>query len=359
MSRQNSTNFTGAMQFPYATAGTDIFLKEDIQLLAYAVDNHRHVTGEGALLPSSALTFPITFPDGSTIHAPVGGTQEIGITPSLVVGAAGGGNLTCGRILSSTSELYLGDTTAGITRSGGNQIYGGGGSGTTGNHYFWKNLSGTYADIFCGGITASSGISCTVVSVNDGANGIVNSGAGALYLRGASGTVLIDGVNGLTVSPGNVNVGGNVTAQAGLWIIQGTHGIQKSGPNVLYQAVGGGHYMWADSGVYTTVYAAAFSVSSALKVKTDVRPIEDPLSIVLDPSLHGISYTDKTSGKPMVGFVADSWKPVVPEIVAEDDDGEVMSMDYARVGAITFEALKQFATQTSARLDALEAGRTA
>jgi hypothetical protein len=38
MTRQTATNFTGPLQFPYATAGTDVFMKEDVQVLAQATD---------------------------------------------------------------------------------------------------------------------------------------------------------------------------------------------------------------------------------------------------------------------------------------------------------------------------------
>lgn len=47
MARTNATNFTGGLQFPYATAATDVFHKEDIQTLAQAVDQHDHTTGKG------------------------------------------------------------------------------------------------------------------------------------------------------------------------------------------------------------------------------------------------------------------------------------------------------------------------
>jgi hypothetical protein len=55
MARTNATNFTGPLQFPYATAGTDIFRKEDVQTLALAVDGHDHSAGKGLTLPASAL----------------------------------------------------------------------------------------------------------------------------------------------------------------------------------------------------------------------------------------------------------------------------------------------------------------
>jgi len=55
MARTNATNFTGGLQFPYATAATDIFKKEDIQTLAQAVDQHNHTAGKGlSVTPANA-----------------------------------------------------------------------------------------------------------------------------------------------------------------------------------------------------------------------------------------------------------------------------------------------------------------
>jgi len=55
MARTNATNFAGALQFPYATAGTDIFKKEDVQVLAQAVDQHDHTSGKGVAIPFGSI----------------------------------------------------------------------------------------------------------------------------------------------------------------------------------------------------------------------------------------------------------------------------------------------------------------
>jgi len=56
MTRTTATNFTAPLQFPYATAGTDVFMKEDVQVLAQAVDQHNHTSGKG--LPMAAGSIP-------------------------------------------------------------------------------------------------------------------------------------------------------------------------------------------------------------------------------------------------------------------------------------------------------------
>jgi len=55
VARTNATNFSGGLQFPYATAANDIFKKEDVQVLAQAVDQHTHAPGLGHALAASAI----------------------------------------------------------------------------------------------------------------------------------------------------------------------------------------------------------------------------------------------------------------------------------------------------------------
>jgi len=55
VARTTATNFAGTLQFPYATAGTDIFRKEDVQTLAQAVDQHDHSAGKGLVLSAASI----------------------------------------------------------------------------------------------------------------------------------------------------------------------------------------------------------------------------------------------------------------------------------------------------------------
>ena len=64
MARLNATNFGGALQFPYATAATDLFKKEDVQTLALAVDQHTHDgLGKGLGVSGTAIKTAIDMPD--------------------------------------------------------------------------------------------------------------------------------------------------------------------------------------------------------------------------------------------------------------------------------------------------------
>ena len=55
MARTVATNFTGSLAFPYATAATDLFHKEDIQTLALAVDQHIHTPGSGMPIRNASV----------------------------------------------------------------------------------------------------------------------------------------------------------------------------------------------------------------------------------------------------------------------------------------------------------------
>src|SRR5215471_9490241 len=123
------------------------------------------------------------------------------------------------------------------------------------------------------------------------------------------------------------------------------------------------------NGAYQPILASAFTVNSTLSVKHDVRSLADPLSIVRDDRLHGVSFKHVLDDSPAIGFVADYWHEVLPEVVHYQFDGmpdhrngrrarrsnRPEALDYGAIGAITFEALKLYVDQTDTRLERAEA----
>ena len=142
------------------------------------------------------------------------------------------------------------------------------------------------------------------------------------------------------------------------------HGFQGAGSSMAGYGIEFANIaQWAYQGM-----ANAWNVGSAAAGKSNIRELEhDPLAIVNDPTLHAVSYDLPSSWTPpdpapgsaaieyvtQVGFIADDWLPVLPEVVSVVE-GQVRGMSYDHVVAIVFEALKQYIAQTDARLAALE-----
>lgn len=89
MARLTSTNYT-AQPFTYATAATDLFKKEDVQVLAQAVDTHDHATGKG--LPINVVS---GIPAGSI-------TSSMIADGTIVAGDIADGAVTSAKILDGT-----------------------------------------------------------------------------------------------------------------------------------------------------------------------------------------------------------------------------------------------------------------
>jgi len=135
-----------------------------------------------------------------------------------------------------------------------------------------------------------------------------------------------------------------------------TRRLYAAGPTLSYGCgPGGNHSFEFTAGGAAACVGASFTPTSARKLKRDIQILTDPLATVLDPRVHGVSYVERASGEARVGFVADDWLGVLPEVVSLDDVGDVVALDYDRISAVTFEALKRFAIDTDARLKAVEA----
>ena len=105
MARTNSVNFTGANQYPMASAGTDIFKKEDVQTLAKSVDLHDHSTGLG--LPANMGAIAAGSIDGSKLVDGTVTSAKIldGTIQSVDIAAAGIANDRLGPDVARANQL--------------------------------------------------------------------------------------------------------------------------------------------------------------------------------------------------------------------------------------------------------------
>src|SRR5215831_3170409 len=243
MARTNSVNFTGANQFPMASAGTDIFKKEDVQVLAKSTDLHDHSPGLG--LPVSAASIPAGAIDGSKI---TDGTVTSAKIQDGTIATADLAN-------QSVTNAKLGTDTArsSLLTNGGFEIWQrGAGPFTVHNTYLadrWLMLLGP------GGSTLSMN--------RDGSN--VDSGsqysAAATHTLGTSGATLVSAtdigaeVKGLTFSF-SIRVRTSTANAIRPWIEDG------SGPgNKKYGAYHPGDGTWRTLTVVSNAFAAAYSTT--------------------------------------------------------------------------------------------------
>jgi hypothetical protein len=159
LTRTNAVNFAGALQFPMADAATDIFVKEDVQTLAKAVDQHDHSSGKGLVLPAGAI------PTGSITSTHIAdGTID---TTDLKDGAVTSAKIADGTIAAAdiadkgVTNVKLGADTAraNLLTNGGFEIW------QRGNGPFAANAAYT-ADRWLIGLGAGSTISVSRDTAN-------------------------------------------------------------------------------------------------------------------------------------------------------------------------------------------------
>ena len=132
MSRGTATNFTGPLAFTFGTAPTDLFKKEDLQILAAAVDACDHSPGFGKAISGSSLIAGSITPDK--------------LAPGAVSNQAVGGDLrgtvaNAQHYIQANSGIYM--TNAGVDHPiltlGGEQLF----YAATGGQFRWVNQSNT------------------------------------------------------------------------------------------------------------------------------------------------------------------------------------------------------------------------
>jgi len=122
---------------------------------------------------------------------------------------------------------------------------------------------------------------------------------------------------------------------------------------------------WAD------VLGQSFNNVSSERFKEieDVYP--NALSVVMDPRVHAMLYkstaeleyakapraeTPNYEAPYHVGFVAEDWHAVEPNVVTMDPEelSKPLALDYLAISSITFEGLKSYVAQTEPRLSAID-----
>jgi hypothetical protein len=287
---------------------------------------------------------------GSTINFyDSGGTLRpyVGITGggSLIYYAAGGngfywvnqGNSAGLMDLDNSGNLQ---TTGGLTATG-LQI--------NGNENITGNIIAASGYMTIGSGTASAAGDIGVARTAAPSTGVIYLGNTGHYLY-FDGTAYQLVAAPLNITQIIISGTGNQLSGAGGWAVVG--GNNNNGQSFFCAGGAGGPTGW--------------QIISTEQYKAEILVIEDALQIVLNPALHGHHYTkvipaeliaeDAEDSEPIAeyGFIAEAWAGVAPDVVSYLN-GKVHMMDYGQVNAILFEAFKQYAERTDARLAALEA----
>ena len=81
--------------------------------------------------------------------------------------------------------------------------------------------------------------------------------------------------------------------------------------------------------------------TSSIKIKTDITPINNALSII--NKLQGICYKmcDDTDKKCKIGLIAEYVEPILPSVVHYDINGDISGISYDKMVALLIEGIKE------------------
>ena len=231
------------------------------------------------------------------------------------------------------SVLYHNNTATVSTVSGGTSLTGTlavsgnttlSGSLASGATTVTGALSVSSTSAFTGAITSNAGVVVDNITI-DGTEIDLSSGdltldvAGDIYLDADGGDIVLqDG--------GTTFANLTKTGSTDLIIKSGSASVMTtSGANVTFAGT-------IASGAITS--SADITAFSDMNLKTDIRPIDNPLSKVCD--LRGVYFTK--DGAAGTGVIAQEVENILPEVVK---DGEYKSVAYGNMVGILIEAIKE------------------
>jgi hypothetical protein len=109
------------------------------------------------------------------------------------------------------------------------------------------------------------------------------------------------------------------------------------------------------------VFGTSFTSTSSRRFKENIAPIGNALDKVMH--LQGVTFDwtkDKghkhsMAGKHSIGFIAEDFANVLPELVAWENNGkDAVGLDYDKITAVTVEAIKELKAQKDQEIEALK-----
>ena len=114
--------------------------------------------------------------------------------------------------------------------------------------------------------------------------------------------------------------------------------------NSTYQMLwGSGTSVYGTGGIYCnpytdTLYAGTIQATSDIRVKTDIKTIDNALDKTL--RMRGVSYTRTDSHQDQIGVIAQEIQQIIPQVVSEGNDG-MLTVAYGNIVGVLIEAIKE------------------
>ena len=299
-------------------------------------------TGDDDIIfhPNSAggTSGDVIFKSSGSKNVVVLGTGEVGIGTTNPSAA-----LQVGTAVTIASNGQA--TFAGIATFANVDINSGAIDGTNIGVFHRSNANFNYVDIY------------NDVDINDTTQSI-NTTTGALKVDGGVGIVKNLNVGGNTNVTGILTAtsytgdGSNLVGVAKSTVLEDA-GIHTSGTTTLNHFVVTGISTFGNNIAVTgTASATDFNSTSDIRLKTNIKRIEDPLSKVI--RIEGVTFDWKEWNRPALGVIADQVEEVIPELVQGTDPKTV---NYNGLIGLLIEAVKEQQTQIDdlrSRLSKLE-----
>ena len=222
-----------------------------------------------------------------------------------------------------------GDTMASFTSNGASVLYHNNTAAVTttasGGASIAQNLAVTGTSTLTGAVTAAAGLTVDNLTIVNGGNEIDVS-SGDLYLD-VEGDIILD-ANGADINlyDDGTQFGKITNASTNISFYSGsTLNTTMDGANITFAGT-------VASGAITS--SGDVTAFSDMNLKTDIRPIDNPLSKVCD--LRGVYFTK--DGEAGTGVIAQEVENILPEVVK---DGEYKSVAYGNIVGILIEAIKE------------------
>ena len=222
-----------------------------------------------------------------------------------------------------------GDTMASFTSNGASVLYHNNTAAVTttasGGASIAQNLAVTGTSTLTGAVTAAAGLTVDNLTIVNGGNEIDVS-SGDLYLD-VEGDIILD-ANGADINlyDDGTQFGKITNASTNISFYSGsTLNTTMDGANITFAGT-------VASGAITS--SGDVTAFSDMNLKTDIRPIDNPLSKVCD--LRGVYFTK--DGEAGTGVIAQEVENILPEVVK---DGDYKSVAYGNMVGILIEAIKE------------------